>query len=491
MSLFAQMQTLISEGLIGSTAKADKADGLSAARSSLREFIAHVKPDFQFNWHHELLIAELEQVRSGDLKRMKVHMPPQHGKSTVVQYFCAFMFGDNPDIRIVLGSYNMKLARKASRAVKAIMGSSAYRQLFPKSKLGGAASKDTANTADYFEIEGRRGYFMSAGVDSSLTGYSYDIGIIDDPVKSRAEAESEVYRENTHDWYKSTFYTRKSGDAAILVIQTRWHQDDLSGRLELVDEGEGAEGWRTISLPAIAEEPIADYDPRKVGEALWADRYDTNNLKKTETTVGVYEFSALYQQTPQPSSGGLFKREKFQIIDQEPADIKRVVRFWDLAMSSKTSADYTVGVKMGITATGQLVILDVARFQREWDEVEPEVAATAVRDERGVHVGVEKVAFMSRAVGKLAARPELHSFVIRGVEPDKDKVTRALPFAARVGEGMVSVLRRSWTDALLDELCAFPMGKHDDIVDACSGAYTMLDTHIETKVYSDNVLFDY
>lgn len=491
MSLFAQMQTLISEGLIGSTTKADKADGLSAARSSLREFIAHVKPDFQFNWHHELLIAELEQVRSGDLKRMKVHMPPQHGKSTVVQYFCAFMFGDNPDIRIVLGSYNMKLARKASRAVKAIMGSSAYRQLFPKSKLGGAASKDTANTADYFEIEGHRGYFMSAGVDSSLTGYSYDVGIIDDPVKSRAEAESEVYRENTHDWYKSTFYTRKSGDAAILVIQTRWHLDDLSGRLELVDEGEGAEGWRTISLPAIAEEPIADYDPRKVGEALWADRYDLNNLKKTETTVGIYEFSALYQQSPQPSSGGMFKREKFNLIKELPADILRVVRFWDLALSSKTMADYTVGVMMGITASGRIVIMDMQRFQKEWDDVEPLIASRAVIDLKDVQVGIEQTFYASRAVTKLLKRPELHQHTIRGIKPDADKVTRARPFEARVGAGLVDVVQSGWTGALLDELCAFPMGKHDDIVDACSGAYTMLDTHIETKVYSDNVLFDY
>ena len=419
-------------------------------------------------------------------------MPPRHGKSELVsRRLPAFLLGRNPDARVIIASYGADLANAMSRDVQQIIMSEAYRELFPFTELPAKGSRQKA-TESVFDIAFRRGGLRATGVGGGITGMGGDFIIVDDPIKDRTDAESETIRETVFSWFTSTLYTRQEKDAGILITMTRWHLDDLVGRLLRRQSEPDADQWTVISFPALLEreEDRNDGDPREVGEPLWAGKFDRSALRSIRAN-GEYDWNALYQQTPISSAGGLFKREKFQIIDQEPADLKRVVRFWDLAMSSKTSADYTVGVKMGITATGQLVILDVARFQREWDEVEPEVAMTAVRDERGVHVGVEKVAFMSRAVGKLAARPELHSFVIRGVEPDKDKVTRALPFAARVGEGMVSVLRRSWTDALLDELCAFPMGKHDDIVDACSGAYTMLDTHIETKVYSDNVLFDY
>jgi len=196
--------------------------------------------------------------------------------------------------------------------------------------------------------------------------------------------------------------------------------------------------------------------------------------------MGLYSWSALYQQSPIPAEGGLFKRENFTIIDYLP-DCALTVRFWDLAMSAKTSADYTVGVKMALQTNGRSAVLDVERHQIEWDGVTPLIAQVALRDGPDVLIGLEEKGYMSRVVQELAATPGLHHYGIWGYPKDTDKLTNALPFAARVGAKLVDVLQAHWTRDFLDELCAFNKGAHDDQVDAAAGAYAMLGGPLVTE----------
>lgn len=450
-------------------------DNLPYQRSKLPfpDFKSQFWRDYEHAAHQTAIDEKLVEVvkylatggREG-IGRLMIFMPPRHGKTlTISRLFPAWLLSQYPDYKIIMASYGAKLATRNSKFVRNLIMGDAYQRTFSHVQL----SDDTA-AANEWTIKGHDGGILAVGVGTGVTGSGAQLIIVDDPVRSRADAESETYRQRTKDWYSDDLSTRlEEPGGALIIMQTRWHQDDLSGWLLR----ENPDDWTVLNLPAIAG--VEDAIGRSDGAALWPARYPIEKLKKRQAEMGDYSFAALYQQSPVPGQGGLFKREKFNVIDNMPSDIGRRVRFWDLALSSKTTADYTVGLEMGMTSTGRLVILDVIRKQLEWDDVEPMIAHQAVLDGRGVHQGVETAFYQTRAVTKLLRRPELHDFIIRGVKPDADKFTRALPFAARVGEGMVDVLNRSWTQALIEEMCSFPYGVNDDQVDGGSGAYLMLD----------------
>ncbi len=439
---------------------------------SFRQFKERLYPNYLHAAHLELIDAALmDAMKFVETQGAEGHgfhifeMPPRHGKTvSISRLFPPYGIGTHPDWRFIMASYGATLAYKNSRAARNFMLSPRYAEMFPDVML----ASDSKST-DAWNVAHHEGGLDAMGVGGGATGKGGQFIIVDDPVKSRAEAESEVYREKIWDWFTDDIYSRREPGGAIIVVMTRWHQDDLVGRLLLQDP----EKWRRLRLPALAE----DNDPlgRKVGEALWPARFPEPVLRDTEKMMGAYSWSALYQQNPVPAEGGLFKRVKFNIVDREPADIEFIVRYWDLALSERTSADHTVGVKFGITKERRIVILDVERFQVDWDDVPDRIERVALKDGNRIPIGIETAFFHTQAVKKLLQRQRLHLFSIKGYPVDTDKFTRALPFAARVGEGMVDVLRRNWTEAYLDELCGFPLGAHDDQVDASSGAYLMLD----------------
>jgi len=344
-----------------------------------------------------------------------------------------------------------------------------YQMLFPDVHLASGS-----RAADAWDLAApNEGGMDAMGVGGGVTGKGGHIIIVDDPVKSREEAESEVYRDKVWDWFTDDLYTRREPGAAVIVVMTRWHMDDLVGRLLREEPGK----WTQLRMPALAE----PYDKigREEGAALWPARYPLAELMNIKSVMGEYSFSALYQQHPVPAEGGLFKRRNFNVVPMPaPDSLVQVVRFWDLAMSEKTSADYTVGVKMAQGVDGRIKVLDVARRQLEWPDVTPFIAETALKDGPGVQIGFEEKGYMSRAGQELVADPRLHMFGIWGYPKAKDKVTNALPFAARVGQQVVDVVDGYWTREYLEELCSFDKGAHDDQVDASAGAYEMLDSGV-------------
>lgn len=451
---------------------------IERARNSLLEFTRYTNPTYEVNWHHELLCQYLERFVSGDIKRLLVSMPPRHGKSELVsRRLPAYIHGRNPDAEIMTASYGADLARRFNRDVQRIIDSEPYQRLFPETRLSGANIRTVAQgtwlrNADIFEIVGHSGVYKNAGVGGSLTGMGFQYGIIDDPVKDAKEANSETIRQSVWEWYTDVFWTRQAKGAGILLTMTRWNMDDLAGRIVETLQQEDSEQWVILTLPAIAEGEIADYDPREHGQALWETRFPLDYLEKAKAQNS-YSFAALYQQTPIPHGEAIFDVSQIEVIDYTP-ECSEIVRFYDLAVTAKKHSDYTVGLKMGITKTEDIIILDVYRVQKIMPDVERDIVQNAMIDSRLVPIRLEAEKAGIVQLDYLLERADLRGYALDKKAPEGDKYTRAQPFASRVNAGKVKMVRGAWNRAYLDELAVFPMGAHDDQVDASSGAYDML-----------------
>ena len=438
--------------------------GLTAFKRDMYRRYQHSDHLQMLDEHLEQVVEYVESEGKSGIGRLIVEMPPRHGKTlTVSRLLPAWFLGRKPDKRLMLVSYGASLAHKNSRYVRNLINSPRYREYFD------IELAHDSKAADAWDLHNFEGGCDALGVLGGATGKGAHLLINDDLIKNRQEAESDVIRERTWDALNDDLMTRLEPGGAVILMATRWHMDDPTGRA-LKDE---TEGWVRLRLPALAEED--DVLDRGPGEPLWSWRYPLEVLRKREAAMGPYSWSALYQQNPVPAEGGIFKLAWFQpYIDVEP-EIVWAVRYWDLAMSEKTTADYSVGVTMGQAVDGHFYVLDVSRVRLEWGDVVPHMAEVIIADGKPVAQGVEEKGFMSRAIQELNNDPRLHGFQIWGYPVDTDKVTRALPYAAKCAAGTVHVMNRHWTQSYVEELTSFPNGAHDDQVDASSGAWAMLD----------------
>lgn len=452
-------------------------------RRTLLTFTTYTKPDYEVNWSHRLIAKKLDDVLAGKIRRLMILLPPQNGKSELVsRRFAAYALGKKPKLRIIAVSYGDALAQDMSRDVQKIMSATEFATLFPGVRL--AEGRDPEKrTQGQFDVVGGTGYYIASGIMGSITGKTADIGIIDDPIKNREEAESEVYRDKVWEQYKSAFVTRQFGDkGAIILCMTPWHEDDLRGRLlKLAAENPEADQWEVVALPALADPGYALHpeDPRVQGsgDALWPEKYPLAELKKRRIGLGEYDWSSLYQVTPTPAGGGLFKEEWFagRILDSAPA-LMRQARGWDTA-GTEQGGDWTVGAKIGeefvrdvhgaLLSTGRFVVLDVQRKQLGPDGVDKLIRLTADLD--GAIAQREEKEGGSAGLAVIAARTKaLAGKDYAGVTVTGSKVTRSKPFRAQCEAGNVYLLRGPWNADYIKELCSFPTGKHDDQVDASS-----------------------
>jgi predicted phage terminase large subunit-like protein len=433
--------------------------GLNAL--SFPEYLAAVTPQWTWNWPHQLMIYRaLEKVTKGETKRLMIFMPPRHSKSeTVTVRYSTYRLERDPKLNIILGSYNQKLANRFSRKIRKI------------AKTRMALATDRTAVEEWETPVG--GGLRAVGVGAGVTGFGAGLIMIDDPVKSREEAESETYREKLIDWFNDDLYTRLEPGGAIVLTQTRWHDDDLAGKLLKEMAEEGGEQWEVLTLPALAE----DDDPmgRENGQALCPGRYDEPALRRIEKKLGSYSFSALYQQRPVPLEGGLFKRSWFNQVVEKAPDGLRWVRGYDLAVSTRTSADYTASFRCAFDKNGNLFIADGYRARIEYPEQKRYVTGRMKQERRTEH-GIEKALHGQALVQDLRTVKEVRGVAFKAVKVDTDKYTRALPWANLAEEAKVYLVRGSWIEAFLDEVCRFT-GKgdsHDDQVDAVSLAVGML-----------------
>ncbi len=429
--------------------------------------------------HLQLLCRKLIEVATGKVKRLIVVMPPQHGKSeTTSRWFSSWFLGAFPDRRVILASYGAEFASEwgaKSRDALATFGP----QVFGVQPRGGQKA-----ARSHWEIETTQGKltggaFYAAGAGGPIVGRRADLAIIDDPHKGREDAFSPTQQVKIHEWYRSVLRTRLSKDAGVVLVQTRWHENDLAGRL-LAEEG--GDTWEVLHLRAIAVEGEPDPLGREPGEALCEALKPLSWLETTKAELGSALWAALYQGSPSPLGGGMFKADWVRYFEQ-PApgllvyefqgfhrrlDASTLHRFLvcDLATSTRTSADFTVIQAWAVGPMGELLLLDQHRARMEGPDIVPALRAMADKH-RVSSVWIEKAGFQLSLIQQ--ARRE--GLPVRELRPDRDKVARALPATAAMEGGRVFFPRRQWiTDTLLPELLAFPAGKHDDQVDVLSYA---------------------
>lgn len=395
-----------------------------------------------------------------------VSFPPRHGKSSLCsQYFPAHYLGKHPDHRVILASYGGSFARtwgERARNVLVEFGPSVF----------GVEVKAQFNRPDDWRIVDHAGRMQSVGLTGGITGRGADLLIIDDPIKDAVEAASPVYRDRAWNWYSATARSRLEPGGIVLVIQTRWHSDDLVGRL-LRQEEVGGDPWTVLSLPALCEDPDTDALGRALGEPLWPQRYDASHLAAIQATLPAHWWNALYQQRPTPPGGALAQRHWFALVDALPATVTKRCRFWDVAATVATHGadpDYTVGAKVA-KADDHFWVEDVIRVRCSSAEVDALIRQTAKVDGPSCAIREEQEPGASgKAIIEARAR-SLAGYNYHGVLSGQAKELRWQPFLVQAEVGNVRLKAARWNAAFLDEAADAPYGAHDDQLDAVSGAF--------------------
>lgn len=413
--------------------------------------------------HHELLIARLQDVLDGGCDRLMVQMPPGSAKSTYGSVlFPAYFLARYPRGQVIATAHTASLASYFGERVRGA--------LVEHGGWLGASITKSAKASARFTLDGGAEYF-ACGVRGPITGRRADLVIIDDPVKSWAEAESPVARDALYDWYRAELTARLKPKGRIVLIMTRWHEDDLAGRLMAAEAG-----WQLLRLPAIAEtdDPLG----REPGAVLWPEWQGDDAIARRRQEVGERAFAAMYQQTPKPPEACLFKTEQVKVLPEAPAT-RVSVRAWDFAASLPMpgrTPDYTVGLKLGQTHDDKIVVLDVVRFQAAPAEVEARLQETARRDGKDTIVALPQDPGQAGAAQIATLCKGLVGFRVITSPEREAKLIRAMPAATQMDAGNMALVAAPWNDALLAELRAFPGGAKDDQVDALSRAVNTLAT---------------
>jgi len=446
-------------------AKYEKA--LRLARSDFWRFRLLMHKRLKVGWWHKQASYEIQQwwedVLAGKRPKLLIEAPPQHGKSTLVSDLALWVIGKStelPDdhelsqLKAIYAAFSDRLSTRANRYIQRFSKTKVYKDIFPKFET----TKETQDAINF----SKDGYFRNTTCGGAITGESMDIGLLDDVMKGREEANSETIRNKKWDWLVSDFFTRFSECSGLIGIMTRWHVDDPFGRLLETDPT-----IKELKYPAIA---IQDEPNRKQGEALFPEHKSLeflNGIKKM-MTVAIWE--ALYQQNPTIAEGNFFKPDFINTVDAIPTGMQ-IVRAWDFA-GTANGGDYTVGVKFGYNKrTLEGYIIDVVRGQYAPEDVERVLLATAQADGKTVKILLPQDPAQA---GKYQAKnfiKLLSGFSATAERITGDKETRASPVAAQANIGNIRMLRGVWNKLFIEELRLFPNGVNDDQVDALSDAY--------------------
>ena len=386
-------------------------------RESLLDFVPRVSPSFTRPSHLERLASVLERAASGEVVRALVSVPPRHGKTELLLHAIPWALGRRPDLLIAYVSYEAKLAYSKSRQARD------YAR-----RAGVPARRDADALHEWLTPMG--GGLRAAGIGGPITGHGFGIVIIDDPFKNREEAESLTIRERNWGWFTSTAMTRLDPNGSAIVVHTRWHQDDLIGRciaerakFEATLGVEG-ESWEHINLPAIDEQ----------GRALWPERWPADILDRRRRVVGPYEWASLFQGSPRPREGKLFRNPTR--YDRPTLADARIVIGVDVAGTRSTKANWTVAVVFAFTGRGDELrgdVLDVVRMQEEIPEVCRRLEALQKR--WGGPLVVE-ASGLGKAVPQ-TLRDTNHNLFLVEVYPRADKWARAQAYAGAWNQGRI------------------------------------------------------
>ena len=424
------------------------------AYSNLLPYCGVHYPTYRKGKMHALIGKKLEAVEAGKIKRLIITTPPRHGKSMLAsEIFPTWYMGRNPDRYIIAATYAQDRANDTGRKVRNLMTDPSYGVVFP----GVSLAKDAHAAKKLSTNHG--GECFNVGVGGPVTGRGAHLFIIDDPFKDRKQADSEVYRKTLKDWFKSTAYTRLMPGGAIIIIQTRWHEDDLTGWVlkELPHEN-----WEEIHLPALAE----DNDPlgREIGEALWPDQYTREDLLKIKQTIGTREWSALYSGRPVPQEGGMINLNWFGRYNTPLDYYEQIVLSFDTAQKDKEINDPSVCLVFGV-GERYYDLLDVWRERVQYPTLKRMAKSLGLKWNPNAMLIEDKSSGQS-LIQELQAETTLP---VLPIEPVGDKETRMSVETPVVEAGRVRLPNEApWLVDLEGEWGTFPLSVKKDQVDSFS-----------------------
>lgn len=446
------------------------------ARKSFLTYRQLINKNLKVNWWVKEVCEELEKFYydfvNGLKPKLVIQAPPQHGKSVAIIDFISWVAGHNPDCKTIYASFSERLGIKANLKLQRIYDNPTYQKIFPDTKISNknavTISSQTLRNREIIEYIDRDGYFRNTTVRGSITGESLDLGIIDDPIKGRQDANSLTVRNSTWDWFTDDFLTRFSEDGALLAILTRWHIDDPIGRLIAADKT-----VKVLSYPAIA---IKDDKHRKIGDALFPEHKSIDFLLARKKVMPAANFEALYQQNPYIADGGIFKTEWFKSYRALPK-LKFTVITVDTAQKTKEQNDYSVFALWGQGEDGNAYLIDILRGKWEapdlikmakvfWYKHIPTFNIRSMNVEDKVS-GTTLIQTLSTSTEPVIP--------IKAVQRNIDKITRANDVAPFIESGRVYLPERAdWLNDFIVEHAQFPNGAHDDQVDTTSDGLNVI-----------------
>ena len=431
------------------------------ARTDFLTYCSIMYAAFDVAAHTEYLAGQLQRVAAGAELRLMVSVPPRHGKTLLIQLFCAWYLGRCPQRFVIYTSYSQDLSDDSGRRIRNLIADPRHRAIFPECRL----SDDSAAISKFALTAG--GAFFAVGRGSSITGRGAHLLICDDLLKDREEANSETIRKNLHEWFKFVAFTRLQPQGAVILVGTRWHEADLQGHLL----SERSANWNVVNLPALAE--VDDKLGRPEGAALWPAAFPIAVLEATRRVVGSAAFQALYQGRPSALEGNIFKRNWFLTYTQVPADVQAVYLSLDTAFKTGRESDYSVCTIWGV-GTSAFYLLHLWRERADFPALKRAVLNLA-QQWKPREVYIEDAASGQSLIQDLRQSTR---WPVRPVKVDSDKLTRAQACTPLFEAGKVLLPANApWLGAYCDELASFPGAPHDDCVDSTSQALNQLRAH--------------
>jgi predicted phage terminase large subunit-like protein len=456
-------------------------------RRKLIHFATFTDDDYKANWHHKVYADVLDRFIDGDIKRLIVQMPPQHGKSQLCsRNMPAMILGKYPDTKVAITSYNHDFTATFNRDVQRIIESDQYKILFPETTLNAKNVVTVVGSwlrnASQFEIVGKKGSLKSVGVGGSLTGSKVDVSIVDDPYKDAADAFSTAYERRLRDWWDGVLKTRLHRNSKVCLTLTRWKDDDIVDYVKSKSDGHL---WHVIKFEAIKETFDNDYDERELGEGLWNERHSLetlNEIKKDTPSV----FQAMYQQNPVKKGGNIIKAKYF--IPYEYSDLPKGVvhAYLDTALSDKSYKNNDPsGILFYQLHRNSLYLKYFEKGLWSFNELMERVKQLGAQ----YFTGDSILNIENKANGKSVEQElkRVTNFNVKLEEPKGDKVARVMVQNAKFESGRVLIPSNEsfWTTPFIEQCGAFPMSAHDEEVDTLTGAMrTVLDkTQILEQIY--------
>lgn len=469
------------------------------AKDVFHDFLSYVNPKYDMKWFHKIIADSCQRLYDGETPKLMITVPPQHGKSEIVsRLFPAWVLGKNPDIKIVGCSYSSTLAGTFNRSIQRYMNTDEYKSLFPDTFMNDGSTRAWRGyqcNNEIFETIGHTGYYKAVGVGGSLTGTPADIAIIDDPVKDSMEANSPVARDNVWDWYTTVLSTRLHNESKQMLVMTRWHEDDLAGRIL---NSPDAKNWLLINIPAICVEDGdgALNSVRVTGDALWPERHSREKLDG-ERNKDPNNFDCLYQGNPSSAEGRLYSEFKTYVSPEEYGTYVRTGCYVDVA---DEGSDYSIAISYKVYKSPNTIWNEDKRRMEallfalvtDVDMTDSNTSITEVSVPNLINRnGVQKAWIESNNGGSQFAknvqkkvRAQVHPF-----SQHKNKESRIITNSTRVNQQIIMPFgwERRFPDFYFHVthfLSKFSANKHDDPEDALTGVYEMDLAEANERAYS-------